>query len=94
MSVQPGWVAAPPGEKFDKKCPMCWNGLCRKHPRQDHGASMKFIDTDKKKDILGKVFDDRIGAALKQRLAQQKSEEDGEEEMMRVGSPPLPALAV
>lgn len=94
MSTQSGWVAAPKGETFEKKCPMCWNGLCKKHPRQDHGASMNFMDKETKSAILAKVYEDKIGAALKQKLAQLKRDEADEEdaEVYRVGcpSPPLP----
>ncbi len=42
---------------------------------QDHGASLQFIDKQSKQDILKKVYDDRIGAALK-RAASMKEKED------------------
>jgi hypothetical protein len=45
------------------------------HPLQDHGASLQFIDKQSKQDILKKVYDDRIGAALK-RAASMKEKED------------------
>ena len=58
-----------------RKCPFCWNGLCKKHPLQDHGASMQFIDKQSKSDILTKLFEDRIGGALKKKLAEKERED-------------------
>lgn len=52
-------------------CPYCFNGLCQKHPLQDHGASMKKIEPEKKKSVMNALFDSMV----KQRLDRAKLEE-------------------
>jgi hypothetical protein len=84
MAVRSGWVAPSKEDKYEKKCPMCWNGLCQKHPRQDHGASLNFISTDDKRAILSKVYEDKIGQALKKKLEEAKMNETDEMAFVRV----------
>lgn len=85
MSTPTGWVAARPGEKYEKKCTMCWNGLCQKHPRQDHGLSLQMIDPEDKKRILAKVFEDKIANALQKKLSEKQRDEFDEAGLLRVG---------
>jgi hypothetical protein len=38
-ATAPGGGAGGGGGGAGGKCPSCFVGLCKKHPRQDHGAS-------------------------------------------------------
>jgi hypothetical protein len=80
-------MAAPHVPGGLRKCPFCWNGLCKKHPLQDHGVSLQFIDKQSKTDILKKVYEDRIGSALlkkKQERMMEDMEDSKELNALRV----------
>lgn len=85
-----GWVQS--DLPLEKKCPQCWNGMCKKHPLQDHGASLKFIDSGKKKEILASMFQDRIGSALKKISSEKERGDVDEGDFLRVGAPSFPSL--
>ena len=48
-------------------CPQCYVGLCKKHPRQDHGETAnaikaKLVNKDK---VLDSLFNDLVGTRLR-----------------------------
>lgn len=51
----------PPGVQ---QCPACYNNLCKKHPRQDSGASVANFKPSQPGETLDKLYNDLVAKNL------------------------------
>jgi hypothetical protein len=71
------------------KCPMCFTGICKKHPNQDSGAAILALGPTDRAATLKKMFDEMIGKTLeKERGARTLEKAAARDELMaRVSAP-------
>lgn len=64
-----------------QKCPSCFVGLCKRHPRQDHGVS-RVTGPPSKGAVIKSLYQELVGKKLEKLKAEEKlsAYEEGDRE--------------